>query len=186
MNKTFLVFLGLAASAAAQPVGAGLKVGVPLTDALKVQNFPTAAPLAPFLADTSNFTIGPFVELRLPLRMSVEADALYRKYSFRNAGVPSSTSSWEFPVVLKHRFLAGPVKPYFEGGFSFSRLSDIRTFSINHLSNYGVVAGGGVELSALFLKVAPEVRYTGWALRGFDGPAQSRRNQVAFLVGFGF
>jgi hypothetical protein len=189
MNKTFSIFFVLCAcagSAAAQPLGAGLKVGVPFTDAIKVQNFPTTAPLAPFLADTSNFTIGPYLELRLPGRMSIEVDALYRSYNFRNAGIASSTNTWEVPVLLKHRVLSGPIKPYFEGGAAFSRLSEIPNVSINHLSNYGLVLGAGVEISALLLKVSPEVRYTGWGFRHFDGLAQSQRNQVAFLVGFGF
>jgi opacity protein-like surface antigen len=187
--KTLLaitVLGALAPPAAAQPLGAGLKVGVPLTDALKVRDFPTLAPFAPFLASSSDYTIGPFIELRLPARLAIEVDALYRRYDFSNAGVPSSTSSWEFPVVVKHRLLAGPVKPYFEGGLAFSRLSDIPNVSINHLSSYGLVAGGGVEFNLLLVKIAPEVRYTGWGFRHFDGLAQSQRNQVAFLVGFGF
>jgi len=187
MIRTILAILVLIASlASAQPVGAGLKVGAPLTDALKLQSFPTLSPLAAITAETSDYTIGPYVELRLPFHLAVEADALYRKYTIGNAGILATGSSWEFPIVLKHRLLAGPVKPYFEGGLAFSRLSDIRTFSPNHLSNYGVVAGGGVEFNMLLFKVSPEVRYTGWGFRNFDGPVQSQRNQVAVLVGFGF
>jgi hypothetical protein len=186
MNKTFLLLFVFAVHAAAQPLSAGLKIGVPFTEAVKVPNFPIAAPLAPLLADTSNYTLGPYLELRLPARLSIEADALYRSYSFRGPGFSNSTNTWEFPVLLKHKLLSGPIKPYFEAGASFSRLSEIRNVSVEHLSNYGLVVGGGVEISALILKVSPEVRYTGWGFRHFDGVAQSQRNQVVFLVGFGF
>lgn len=190
MVKTFLlgsVVLLSSGVLAAQPIGGGFKVGVPLTDAFKVRtDIPTLALFAPFAADSSNYTLGPYIELRLPFRLSIEADALYRRYDFTTAGVSSSTSSWEFPIVVKHKLLAGPLKPYFEGGLAFSRLSDIRTVSIDHLSNYGIVVGGGLEINALLLKISPEIRYTGWGFRNFDSLVQSQRNQVAFLVGFGF
>jgi hypothetical protein len=183
MVKTFSMILVLAGMAAAQPVGAGLKVGGILNDVLKVQNFPT---FAVFNAEAHRHIIGPYVELRLPFGMAVEVDALYRNYSFTNAATKASVGSWEFPLLLKHKMLAGPIKPYFEGGLSFNRLSDVAGVSINHLTNYGIVAGGGVELHLLVLKISPEVRYNGWVFRGFDGLAQSSRNQVSLLVGIGF
>jgi hypothetical protein len=183
MVKTFSMLFVLTGWAAAQPVGGGLKVGGVLTDVLKVQNFPT---FAQFSAEGHRHIVGPYVELRLPFQMAVEVDALYRNYSFTNAGSSSSVGSWEFPMLLKHKMLAGPVKPYFEGGLSFNRLSDVKTVSINHLNNFGIVAGGGVELHLLVLKISPEVRYNGWIFRGFDGLAQSNRNQLSLMVGIGF
>ena len=182
--KTILCFLVVAASAAAQPFGAGLKVGVPATDAFKV--FPVPTP-ALFSGESHPYTVGPYVELRLPAKMAIEVDALYRSYDFRSAGVGVSASSWEFPVLLKHRFAAGPVRPYFDAGLSFSQLSDIKLSSLNHRSNYGVVVGGGLEFNLFLIKVSPEIRYTGWAFRNFDGTqVQSKRNQLAVLFGFGF
>jgi hypothetical protein len=184
LQKTILCILVAAGFASAQPFGAGLKVGVPATDAFKVFPVPT---LAVFTGDAPRYTIGPYIELRLPARMAVEVDALYRTYNFSNAGVGSSASSWEFPVLVKHRFPVPVVKPFFDAGVSFSRLSDIRLASLNHRSNYGVVVGGGVEFNLLLVKVSPEIRYTGWAFRNFDGAlVQSNRNQLAVLVGFGF
>jgi hypothetical protein len=182
MAKIFLCILIVSGIVAAQPVGGGLKVGVPLTDAFKLQPFPT---FAAFSADAHRFVVGPYVEVRLPV-ISLEVDALYRTYEFSNAGTGSSASSWEFPVLLKHKMLPGPVKPYFEAGLSFSRLSDIRALAVNHRSNYGFVVGGGVELHLLSLKISPEVRYNGWAFRNFDSLIQSHRNQFTLLVGFGF
>jgi hypothetical protein len=183
-SKTLLYILVAAGFATAQPFGAGLKVGVPATDAFKV--FPAPSPSI-FSGESPRYTVGPYVELRLPAGMGVEVDALYRSYDFRSSGVGLSASSWEFPVLVKHRFTSGPVRPYFEAGPSFSRLSDIKLSSLNHLSNYGIVVGGGVELHLLLIRVSPEIRYTGWAFRNFDGSeVQSKRNQLAVLVGFGF
>ena len=182
--KTLLCLFVAAGFAAAQPFGAGLKVGVPATDAFQVRPVPT---FAVFTAESHRYLVGPYVELRLPANMAVEVDALYRSYDFRSAGVGASASSWEFPVLIKHRFIAGPVRPYFDAGVSFSRLSDIKVTSLNHRSNYGVVVGGGLEFNLLLVKVSPEVRYTGWAFRNFDDALlQSKRNQLAVIVGFGF
>jgi hypothetical protein len=182
--KTILCFFVVAAFASAQPFGAGLKVGVPATDAFKVSNFPDV--VGPFTAEAPRYTIGPYVELRLPARMAVEVDALYRSYDFRSGSFGASASSWEFPVLVKHRFPVPVAKPYFDAGVSFSQLSDIKFSSLNHRSNYGVVVGGGVEFNLLLVKVSPEIRYTGWAFRNFDGQVQSNRNQLAVLVGLGF
>jgi hypothetical protein len=184
LAKTFLFFLVAAGFAAAQPFGAGLKIGVPATDAFRISNFPDV--VSPFTAEAPRYTIGPYVEVRLPDRMAVEVDALYRSYDFRSGAFGASASSWEFPVLVKHRFPVPLVKPFFDAGVSFSRLSDIKFSSLNHRSNYGVVVGGGVEFNLLLLKVSPEIRYTGWAFRNFDGQVQSNRNQLAVLVGFGF
>src|SRR5690349_4830922 len=182
--RTLVTFLFLAFAAEAQPLGAGLKIGVPVTDAFKVLPFPT---FAVFTADAPRYTVGPYVELRLPARMAVEVDALYRSYDFRSAGVGATASSWEFPVLVKHRFPVPLVKPYFDAGVSFSRLSDIKLSSLNHRSNYGLVVGGGVEFKLFLIKVSPELRYTGWAFRNFDGAQlQTIRNQLTVLFGLGF
>ena len=184
LAKTLLCFLAAAGLASAQPFGAGLKAGVPATDAFKV--FPLPNPSV-FTAESPRYLVGPYVELRLPANMAVEVDALYRSYDFRSAGVGASASSWEFTVLIKHRFFAGPVHPYFDAGVSFSRLSDIKLSSLNHRSNYGIVVGGGVEFNLLLLKVSPEIRYMGWAFLNLDDPQiQSKRNQLAVIVGFGF
>src|SRR5689334_8221625 len=111
--KTVLYILVAVSCAAAQPFGAGLKVGVPATDAFKV--LPVPSPSI-FTGESPRYTVGPYVELRLPAKMAIEVDALYRSYDFRSSGVGLSASSWEFPVLVKHRFAAGPVRPYFEAG----------------------------------------------------------------------
>jgi len=181
--KIWLALIVFALPAAAQPLGAGVKVGLPLTDPFHIQPFPT---FAAFSAKARSYTIGPYVEFRLPLKLALEADALYRGYDFSNASIGVSGRSWEFPVVVKHKLLAGPVRPYFEAGLSFQHLSDIPSIGVNHNSNCGIVAGGGLELRLGALKISPEIRYTGWTLRNFDSVVQSDRNQVTLLFGIGF
>ena len=124
MSKTFsfiFVLLGWAGIAAAQPVMAGLKIGAPLTDAFSVANSGT---LQSVTANANDYTLGPFVEVKLPFKFSIEADALYRGYSFGVAGQSVGAHSWDFPIVAKYHLLKGPINPYIEGGLDFSHLSD--------------------------------------------------------------
>lgn len=176
MIKTFLALFVLAASAYAQPLGFGIKLGVPATDAFTVVSTQS-------IASSQHFTWGPYVELRLPANNSIELDALRRSYDYGSAG---DGSSWEFPLVLKHRIGQHLIKPYLEGGASFSKLSDINLSTLKNRSNYGIVAGAGLEFNLLFLKVSPEVRYTWWARDNFQGSIQTNQNQFAVLMGFGF
>jgi hypothetical protein len=173
--KTLLCLLVTTGFASAQPFGAGLKIGVPATDAFKVFPFPNPGTI--FTAGQPRFTVGPYVELRLPARMAIELDALYRNFDLVPAGVATSASSWEFPLVVKHKFPVPLVKPYFDAGVSFSHLSDVKNLSVDHHSNYGIVVGGGVDFNLLLIKVSPEVRYTGWAFRNFNSDLlQTKRN----------
>jgi hypothetical protein len=189
MLKTISVFFVVAVSLAAQPVSAGLKAGVPLTDALSAQS---SGPVQ-YIENTHRYAIGPYVEFHLPARLEIEVDALYRSYDFRRV-LPSSAGqgvgSWEFPVLAKYRFLGGPIRPYVEGGVAFSRLTDIAEVpELNHHNNYGVVLGGGVELHLGIVRITPELRYDGWALQNFSSPLgalNSNRNQALLLVGIGF
>lgn len=174
---------------AAQPFSVGLKAGVPLTDALHIQS---TSGLAAITTNTHRYAIGPYVEVRLPLKFSIEVDALYRNFEYRLAPAAPSNSvgTWEFPVMAKYKLFRGPVKPYVEGGLVFSRLTGIRDFvELNHRSNYGIVLGAGLEIHALVLRISPEIRYDGFAFRNFDSPGnllQSNRNQAMVLVGIGF
>jgi hypothetical protein len=183
--KTFLCFLVLTGLTRAQPVIAGLKIGVPLTDALTTaQNL-----VLPPVGSASNYELGAYVEVRLPLKFSIEGDVLHRGYNFNTQTGSTSASSWEFPIVAKYHLLKGPIKPYVEGGLSFSHLSDAKNLIIspNHNGNFGIVLGAGVDIHALVLHISPEIRYTGDALKNFDSSAiSSNRNQLAFLIGIGF
>ncbi len=190
MHHTFLLYLAAAVSLFAQPVSVGVKAGVPLTDALSVQ--PGGA--VQYLEDTYRYTVGPFIELRLPAHLALEIDALYRSYEYSQATRcclrTQSVSSWEFPVLAKYKLLGGPIQPYIEGGVAFSRLTDIPdVIELNHRNNYGVVLGGGIELHLGIIRITPELRYNGWTLQNFRTPLgalESNRNQAAALVGISF
>lgn len=186
MLKTFFHLSVFSGILSAQPFGAGLKLGVPLTDALNVQN---VSGFAAATASTHRYEIGPYVEIRLPLKFALEVDALYRSYDFQVApstGGPT-IGSWEFPVMAKYKLFGGPLRPYVEGGLVFSRLTGVTNGSLlNHRSNYGIALGAGLEIHALVLRISPEIRYDGFAFRNFTGLVESNRNQVALLVGIGF
>lgn len=188
MLKTFLLISVLATfltnAASAQPIGVGLKLGVPANEAYRVLPFPT---FAAFNATGQRFTFGPYVELRLPANMAIEVDALHRDHEFLTALGMQSASSWEFPVLLKHRIGSHLIKPYFEGGVTLSRISDVTVINLSNRGNYGLVVGGGVEFKFLFLRLAPEVRYSAYAFKTLDQPAaEARRGQLAVLFGIGF
>lgn len=190
MFKTFfLIFVGIAPLLAQSPFGFGLKMGVPLNDALSAN----PSSVISYVESTHRYMIGPFVELRLPARFSVEVDALYRSYEYSQTSRLGSTSvspgAWEFPVLARKAFFGGPVQPYVEGGVALSHLSMTDVIELNHRNNYGIVLGAGVSLHLGLFRVAPELRYNGWAFKNFDSPLgalQSNRNQAAFLVGISF
>jgi len=173
---------------AQSPFGFGLKAGIPLSDALST----TPGSAINYAQSTHRYTIGPYAEFRLPSGFSVELDALYRTCSFRqtlSAGPSVSTGAWEFPLLAKKSLLGGPIQPYIEGGVALSHLSVNDVLELNHRNNYGIVLGAGVSVHVGPLRVAPEIRYNGWAFQGFSSPfggLHSNRNQATVLVGIGF
>ena len=198
MRMTYVVsILGIACfavSAFAQsesslPIGLGVKGGIPLNDAFLV----TPTNPIQYVADTHRYTFGPYVELRLPAGFGFEVDALYKTYEYRRV-VPAATldqnsHAWEFPFLIKKRFLPGPVKPYLEGGAAFSHLSIGNVAELSDRNAWGLVVGGGVDLKLGALHFTPEIRYTGWTSRHFESPGtllQSNRNQAAVMLGIGF
>ncbi|HEY7336045.1 MAG TPA: outer membrane beta-barrel protein [Bryobacteraceae bacterium] len=179
MIRTFCGFLFLSSLAAAQPFGAGLKLGTTLTDT--ISSLPSI-----HIVNSNHFIVGPYAEVRLPFGLSVEGDALYEKGLFDN--VSDGGSTWLFPIVAKLKFLKGPVRPYIEGGPTFSHIADIAEIpELNHRSNFGIVLGAGVEVKVLVLRISPEVRYYGFALTNIEGlDFHSNRNQATFTLGVGF
>jgi hypothetical protein len=201
-----LIWLGvwICALAVAQPIGGGLKIGAPLTDAISEVNTAVIQPGASagssngvsFSLSSGNYVIGPYVEVRLPGRFALEVDALYRSFAYATinpfclscaAAGTGSNGNWEFPVLAKYKLLKVPIKPYVEGGVILSHLtgSDV---NITHAANYGIALGAGVEIHALVLRLTPEIRYDGFVFHSFNDNTfvQTNRNQVMVLVGIGF
>src|SRR5712692_10249792 len=122
MRPLFLLLLS-AAAAVAQPIGFGIKGGLPMNDflnAAKSQNFR-------FDSTTNRYIVGPSVELRLPHGLGIELDVLYRHFGYSSIGslgaiantvtdARTSASAWEFPLVGKYKFHKGLVSPYVEAG----------------------------------------------------------------------
>jgi Outer membrane protein beta-barrel domain len=198
-------FLLITAAPSLAQIGFGVKGGVPLTDLFDAEN-PAAA------TETRRYIIGPMVEVRLPAGLAIELDALYTRANFSNAldatgsivTAPFDTDAWEFPLLLKKKFgganaVAASVRPYIGAGASFRRLtgiSNIGSFITGNRSgevdrnNTGFVAGGGLEIRALFIRISPEFRFTYWGTDHFtEGLAniwKTNRAQGQFLVGLSF
>jgi hypothetical protein len=214
MIRTISLLFVFAAASLAQPIGVGLKVGLPLTEAFDTATGPSSS----YTSDTKRYIIGPQIELRLPAGFAIELDALYTKLKFNSVGgvagsvvnAATDADSWEFPLLLKKKFggaNAGvaAVRPFVATGAAFRRLTSVRqvrnfiTGSPQQTSNptelqdrnaTGFVIGGGVEIRALFLRISPEVRFTRWGTsnfrEGISNLLETNRNQGQFLVGFHF
>jgi len=206
--KPLLLLLLIGGAALAQPFSAGLKAGLPLTDFLSEVQGTSAT-------TTNRYLFGPEVEVRLPLGLGIEFDALYRHFSYTNVlgsvgnAVTSvgSSGNWEFPLVAKYKFPSKIVRPYVEAGVAWDTLMGLKNTASaavctsNVCTNVllappaatskgtmGVVIGGGIDIHAIVIHVAPEIRFTRWAQEYFNlsGVLNSGRNQAEFLVGFTF
>jgi opacity protein-like surface antigen len=173
--------VGCAPRAAAQPLGLGLKLGATLTNAVTTTD-PAAIP------NNTTFIIGPYIEMRLPLGFSIEADALYYPNFYSSAA--GGGSVWQFPVLAKLGLPLGPIRPYIEGGPSYSHLSDVKTVTdLLHESNYGITLGVGIEFKIHGFRIAPEARYNDVALTNVESPAglfKAKHSQTIFLLSLGF
>jgi len=133
MIQWILLVAGVALPA--QPLSYGVKLGAPVNDPSEASPFSTPS--------QSRWTGGPFVELHLPRRFSVEFSALYRtsrnneSRPFRlgeaqNAYLFSSVDkvkTWDFPLLLKYRFTEGAFQPFVGAGAAWShRRSEFQTF----------------------------------------------------------
>jgi hypothetical protein len=153
------------------------------------------------LVDQSgSYTIGPTVQVGLPLGFRVEADALYRGAGLQYTGTfltvsgtlsatsqstqKFSAAQWRFPVLVQYRLSAPVVKPFVEAGYSYDHVSiqSVAPYAIT--SHHGFVMGAGVDFKAPFVRVSPEIRYTRDLGAGTGQALQL--NQVELLVGVRF
>ncbi len=102
--------------AVAQWVDVGVLGGARLTDDVS----------GTLMSESKRYIVGPKVEVRLPLRLSVEVDALYRRFGFTGyeesccgfAVTRERANSWEFPMILKYRLPVPLVHPFVGVGYS--------------------------------------------------------------------
>src|ERR1051326_1045287 len=170
--KLPILLLATAGLAVCQPFGAGLKVGLPLTDFLNTVSGVTST-------STDRFVIGPMVELRLPAGVGIEFDILYRHFDYNHI-VQSGTNAvlstghagdWEFPLLLKYKFPSHIVRPYVEAGVAWVKLSGVTNTVGRTPGNStvaGAVLGAGIDIHALVIHIAPELRYTRWTGQHFN------------------
>jgi hypothetical protein len=138
------LLLAAASSAFAQRISVGIKAGVPLTDLVTTNSGDVRTS-----TQTKRYTIGPVVDIGLPLGFGVEVGAMYKRFDQQSiavtitgyvvidedngyaitqtAGTSAVGHSWEFPVAVQYRFLKSAVRPYVEGGVSLNRLSNVYT-----------------------------------------------------------
>jgi opacity protein-like surface antigen len=198
--KYCLLLLFCALPMYCQSVSFGLKAGVPVTAGLGGIDGRSVG--------TESWTAGATVEFKLPANLSVGVDGLYRRfsYSFDNyfGRNDANIGHLEFPVFAKYRFgtIVPPsvARPFVEAGFVFDRArtsgtsvgfggppvccGTVTTTYSSSQWGAGLLVGGGIEMKAAFLKIAPEVRYTRWQKGLFYDYLE--RNQVAVLVGVRF
>jgi len=197
-----------------QPLSVGVKGGIPFTDFLET----VSGDRALLSSSQNHYIVGPTFELRLPAGFAVEIDLLYRRFSYNLTttlvnGISSARTTgndWEFPLLVKKRFSSGQIRPFVDAGLNFNKIGglkqSIQSIVSGQFSNVtnsskppelkndfstGFVAGVGLELNLLFLKISPEIRYTRWGAERFSsvfstGSLNSNQNQGEFLVGFSF
>lgn len=175
--------------AAAQQFEVGVKGGIRTTDDVS----------GSLTSESKRYIVGPMLDVRLPLRLSFEFDALYRRFGY--TGYASSccgssitrerSNSWEFPLLLKYRLPEFLAHPFVGVGYaprtvhgaaissgSFLSAPGQTTYFFNQHSNtnysvtHGVVASAGVSLGAGHVRFSPELRYVHWSapfLNAFGG-----------------
>ena len=182
LRQTMLVATALVLSvgpAGAQQFSFGILGGGSATSGFSNETFastvpgPTGTVFTTSSSDAGDYLVGAAVEVRLPKQLSIEADGIYRPLNFRsfNSSItpgsgtaPSNTVlTWEFPVLLKGRFVKVPALPgaeaFVEVGPSF-RLASNRNDT--RPSNHGATGGLGIETLLGPLGVSPALRYTRW------------------------
>jgi len=139
---------------------------------------------------SARYTIGPELDIGLPLGFGIEADGLYRHESYEVPEFTNSTvwgrDSWEFPILLK-KYLPFPVvKPFVEGGWV---PRDVVSQTFSQHTSQGLAIGGGIRIGIGRLHLSPVLRYTHWnnslsLLSIPNGPEISlSSNQMDLLVG---
>ncbi|MDP9171058.1 MAG: PorT family protein, partial [Acidobacteriota bacterium] len=151
MRKLAIISFLSVVAASAQSFSLGVIGGAPFTNVIN-NNMDIYQQVK-----SSNFTVGPSLQLNLPLSLRLEVDALYRPYEFTYSKFSTDVSArqFRFPVLLQYRFSAPFVKPFVEGGLSFDHLADLSATAktigsgsgrLLNQSNASVVLGAGVDV----------------------------------------
>jgi hypothetical protein len=190
MRKLILAGLVTAAAMYGQAISVGAIGGVPFVN---LETNTTIGGIA-YLPKGPNFTVGPTVQLNLPLHFRVEFDALARPTSFHVSNLIGNTSAteWRFPLIVQYRLgsKAHFFQPFVGVGASFEHLYQIKNAitsgpgSIATNSPGGMLLDGGVDFKLGLCRLSGELRYT----RQFNDSILdlSQLNQAEFLLGARF
>jgi hypothetical protein len=118
--------------AVAQQVAVGVKGGIQTTGDVS----------GSLASESKRYIVGPMVEIRLPMRLSFEFDALYRRFGF--TGYESSccgrsimrvrANSWEFPMILKYSLPVVVAHPFVGVGYAPRTIHGTAVSSGSYLS----------------------------------------------------
>jgi hypothetical protein len=84
------------------------------------------------ISESKRYTLGPTVEFRLPFRLGLEIDALYKRVGTREFNTDilgdqfrsrDRSNSWEFPILVKYRIPGKIARPYVSGGYAIRAIS---------------------------------------------------------------
>lgn len=178
---SFLVLASLSPTIA-QSVSVGLKAGARLGDEFSDTN-------GTLHDESKRYTFGPMAELKLPLRFSLEVDALYQpvgynvhNFDFNFFTSRERSSSWQFPIVAKYRLPdVLRIAPYVgvgyaprvvygslvDGQINYDLQGHITAVSSTKLdttydTTHGLVIEGGLKIPVSHFHISPEIRYTRW------------------------
>ena len=193
-----------------QSFSVGVKGGVPLTSMSdSAREFGRYGGQTNF--QMKRYGVGPTVEIGLPFRLRLEADALYRHARQDRLSGPAPYASlnqegarigiWEIPLLLKYQWQGRGFQPFVVGGSTLRRVGDLDvdliaipavpgypgtrqhyTISADDSLRYGVTFGGGVSHKVGFMIVEPELRFTHWTSQHWMATTE----QLEFLVGIKF
>ena len=187
--KTSFLLAVFCVAACAQGISVGVLGGAPFTDVVSSFNQSNLT----FVSKSANFTIGPALQVNLPLSLRFEVDALYRPYSFGSGAYTVSANQWSFPFLLQYRFSTPVLKPFAEAGVSFDHLANISAAANNitagpgaliNRSNASVVLGAGVDLKIPIIRLSGELRYIHQGSADFQAISNVNQAEVLFGVHF--
>lgn len=140
-------------------------------------------------SESKRYIVGPKVEIGLPLRLSFEFAALYRRFGFTDYEVSCCGSSitreransWEFPLIVKYRIPNVPGRAFVGAGYAPRTVNGTDVFSSSGYAGYLIgtpafvqrsetsypltgafVVSGGLNLGAGHIRFSPELRYEHW------------------------
>ncbi len=181
----------------------GFKAGVPVTDAFSTASSPTKI----YSSDTRRYTLGPSIELRLPLGLGAEANLLYKRLGYDlTTTTPTgelfettTATAWELPLLAKLRLPMFVGDPFVAAGPVWRNLGSLKQLvtlrqarvpiELNERASKGAVIAGGLEFQLPFIRLQPELRITRWGSQSFRDPIgllRTNKNQAELLLGVTF